>query len=897
MAQPAAGQVMRREPTVRRPAIRSSGMSHSRFYLCDLQVHTPADSQQEYGNVGGREPNSTFARQLVEAHASAGVEVFAVTDHNRVDWYPVLREAGDAAGVSVFPGLEFSVQGCHLLAIWDRTDDGYRLATQFLHRLWKPGDSPFAANGDPRPVTKGGVVELAREAREHQALVLAPHCTSKGIGLFAPKVCRNSGEVARSGYVLGFDVVGNPSADVLINPRSEFGDVPPSWFISGDVRSLDKVGTRAIYLKLGSEPTVEGLRQAFLMPETRIRFPERLRSDWGHVAGVRFIKDPAPTWPRLTRIEVAGGFHDGLSVDFGPGLTAIIGGKGTGKSTLVEILRYVLDAGDPIEEEGANNRRHNFGANAEATVDFVDAEGDRYEVRRSGDGTPAVLLRGEHETGVDVPRRMAVRVFGQRELRALGRQPDLLRSFVASQTGAEWESLASKEMEVLSSLRGLAAEMRSLEADLAHMENAEGDLTDKQDRLRLAAEKGLADLVQASKDLAARDDAIRTALGWPNKVSSAVDNLREVLPAPSDPENVELPEGMVEALESLQSAVREGLTGLAEAVQSCKTRLEEPTRRWEVEYEDARKRLARELAEAGFSQPQELEKLQREVARLEREIAALPEKRQRHEDLSNERTNDLQKLASLRRAKSRMIEKAARSLTESVGPQVRLRINAMADRTELLRILNRATKGQGIRRDQLERLSRIAPMKLAKAIREGAEKIQELGCTATTASKLASLPPEVVREIEEADTPDDIRLQIELGPPGSEAWTDITEVSPGQSATALLALILTSGTEPLVIDQPEDDLDNRYIYDEVVKVIARVCENRQVIVATHNANIPILGDAEMIIALDAAADRSRVLAAGGIEIPEVAASARQILEGGDAAFQARQRRYLAASPD
>jgi hypothetical protein len=105
---------------------------------------------------------------------------------------------------------------------------------------------------------------------------------------------------------------------------------------------------------------------------------------------------------------------------------------------------------------------------------------------------------------------------------------------------------------------------------------------------------------------------------------------------------------------------------------------------------------------------------------------------------------------------------------------------------------------------------------------------------------------------------------------------------------------MAAGNEPLIIDQPEDDLDNRYIFAEVVQVLARVCEGRQVIVATHNANIPILGDAEMVVALDAIADRSRVLASGGLEDPEVAGHARQILEGGDEAFRARQRRYLAA---
>jgi ABC-type transport system involved in cytochrome bd biosynthesis fused ATPase/permease subunit len=83
------------------------------------------------------------------------------------------------------------------------------------------------------------------------------------------------------------------------------------------------------------------------MPETRVRFSAALKAQWGHVAAVKFVATVVPTWPRLKNIKIKGGFHDDIDVDFGPGLTAVIGGKGTGKSTLIEILRYVLHAGEP----------------------------------------------------------------------------------------------------------------------------------------------------------------------------------------------------------------------------------------------------------------------------------------------------------------------------------------------------------------------------------------------------------------------------------------------------------------------------------------------------------------------------------------------------------------------
>lgn len=80
----------------------------------------------------------------------------------------------------------------------------------------------------------------------------------------------------------------------------------------------------------------------------------------------------------------------------------------------------------------------------------------------------------------------------------------------------------------------------------------------------------------------------------------------------------------------------------------------------------------------------------------------------------------------------------------------------------------------------------------------------------------------------------------------------------------------------------------------IVSVLAKVSERRQVIVATHNANIPVLGDAELVVALDASSESARVLEAGGLENPQVAKLARRILEGGDEAFRARHKRYLAS---
>lgn len=871
-------------------------MGHSRFYLCDLQVHTPADVRQGYGDVGGREPNRAFADRLVQAHAEAGVEVMAASDHNRTDWYPLLREAGEKVGVFVFPALEFSANRCHLLAIWDRDDAGYMMAQRFLTTLWKPGEQPFEQNGDPRPVGQGQVIELAQRAIEHKALVFAPHSTTKDIGFFAKGVCTNRRDVIQAGLIAGYDVWGHRSADVLKNPSAEFGDRVPAWFMSGDVRQFADIGSRATYLKLGEVPTLEGIRQAFLMPETRIRLPDGLRGQWGHVQGARFTDGVSPTWPRIDSMAVTGGFHDKLDVRFGPGLNAVIGGKGTGKSTLIEILRHALHAGDPAREEARGNREHNFKANAEASIAFIDGAGDAYEIRRTGSNDAARLIQDGIDLGIAVPRRAPVRIFGQRELQALADRPEVLREFVAAQGGPAWSDAASSERALISKLRELDAELHGIEVLLSSLDEDQHELTDLTNRIQTATAKGAGDLIQQQAALGDADAKVRAVVGWPDDVLHIAQQFGSLLPAPAIPDAPRQQEEMSRAVADLGTTVTEAAASLQTAANRAKRELAAPHADWERQREDEKGKIERALADAGLTDPRELARMQNRARELQATLAELPQKRARAKEIGQRRSGLLQELGEVRRLKSRLVEAAARTLNERVGRRVRVRIDPLADKEALLRTLEQAVKGQSVRGEQLRALADgHTPLAIAQAIRESPEKVAALGCSAATATKLHALDSGATREVEEIDTPDRILVEVNLGEPAADdSWHEVTEVSPGQRATALLALALAGGREPLIIDQPEDDLDNRYIYDEVVKVLAEVCQSRQVIVATHNANIPILGDAEMVLILDAQAARGRVLACGGLEEPAVAEWSRKILEGGEAAFQARHRRYEAA---
>jgi ABC-type cobalamin/Fe3+-siderophores transport system ATPase subunit len=130
---------------------------------------------------------------------------------------------------------------------------------------------------------------------------------------------------------------------------------------------------------------------------------------------------------------------------------------------------------------------------------------------------------------------------------------------------------------------------------------------------------------------------------------------------------------------------------------------------------------------------------------------------------------------------------------------------------------------------------------------------------------------------------------------------NLLNVSVGQKATCILLILLAQDGPPLIVDQPEDDLDNRFIYDDIVERLREVKDRRQLILSTHNANIPVLGDAELIVVMDTEERSGRtggtIAERGSIDAGVVRHSVTQILEGGSDAFRRRREKYGVTEPE
>jgi hypothetical protein len=248
----------------------------------------------------------------------------------------------------------------------------------------------------------------------------------------------------------------------------------------------------------------------------------------------------------------------------------------------------------------------------------------------------------------------------------------------------------------------------------------------------------------------------------------------------------------------------------------------------------------------------------------------------------------------------RRLDRAAKKVNQKLRNRVQVQVTAAGDREPLFGVLRASVGGRLTEAiDSLRVRPDLSLPQFVEACQKGpADLVRVFGFTPAQADRLAKADADVLMRIEELDLVPTTSIQLNTAAPGDAAqWQTLEELSTGQKATAVLLLLLLESEAPLIVDQPEDDLDNRFITDGVVPRMREEKQRRQFIFSTHNANIPVLGDAELIVGLSAAgeAEGGHALIApehvGSIDSKGVRELVEEILEGGREAFERRRRKY------
>ena len=262
--------------------------------------------------------------------------------------------------------------------------------------------------------------------------------------------------------------------------------------------------------------------------------------------------------------------------------------------------------------------------------------------------------------------------------------------------------------------------------------------------------------------------------------------------------------------------------------------------------------------------------------------------------LNTERAGLLLQLRDLEAKQTEQLHVAVRAANESTGGAVVVKPMAARDRHELIDLVTRHTSGQRTQIVAAIEALGFTPPAFAKAIREGTDALETMGVRGAQAVALVKAGEALCREVEERSVGLAVEVLLDVAPDGkTRELRKLDDLSKGQRATALLLLLLGASRAPLVIDQPEDDLDNRFVYDGIVANLRKLKGHRQVIASTHNANVPVLGDAELIVALECDGQNGRPAddGVGSLDDAAIRHLAERILEGGPDAFNARKHLY------
>jgi ABC-type dipeptide/oligopeptide/nickel transport system ATPase component len=266
-------------------------------------------------------------------------------------------------------------------------------------------------------------------------------------------------------------------------------------------------------------------------------------------------------------------------------------------------------------------------------------------------------------------------------------------------------------------------------------------------------------------------------------------------------------------------------------------------------------------------------------------------------ELESQRRNLLDELSQLRDRRTDELRKAAKKLNHKLDGKLRLNLKVGAQRKALKEFLLQVP---GLGEKKLAWIDQsgddLTVPALVKAIRDGESAIKTLtwdwGMQPSVVEALARLDRSLVLELEEIDQQDRILIELNIAHEG-ELFKPLDQLSTGQQCTAILHLLLLENDDPLIMDQPEDNLDNAFIAERIVTQLRGAKTERQFLFATHNANIPVFGDAEWIgiFSSDGSHAQMPAEAQGSIDVPAIRERVAEILEGGREAFSQRKEKY------
>lgn len=928
------------------------------FYRVDFQVHTPRDTQWDGDRPQNEAERRAWAASFVRAARAQGLHAAAISDHHDFTYFPYVKQAAmeetDDAGMAwppsqrlvVFPALELTLSvPCQAILILDADFPVNRLDDVLKALHFEPIDPALDALPQTEVLPDSNDInaihgKLDKNEWLRRRYIILPNVTPGGYKTLMRTSFQGHYKdmISVGGYLDGsVGQFNNPSHSgtkrILDGLVAGWGSKRLALFQTSDSRKADfsTLGSCASWVKW-AEPTAEALRQACLAQESRV----------SHV-------DPALPNVWISRIVVSQSkFMGRVDVALNPQYTALIGGRGTGKSTILDYLRWALcdQPAEATEDDEVADPRVRQRKLISATLKPLDGHvevhclinGIPHVVRRKASDGSVQLKVGDSSFEVtresNIQSLLPIQAYSQKQLSSVAIRVDELMRFVTSPIQAQLEDIARRQQEIVGRLSenyGTLQRYRYLSLEIDRSKLRIQSLVEQANSLR----DGLSGLSDSDRAVlngkTAYDDTRTSFTSWRERLGAVDENLlgavsllkasiSSLQPPSYVPEDLstDVDAYLAAAREALQAALQGvsvaqgdlalqlqpdgGVAVVADGLLSKLKKFDETYAGVKTRSTAHEVKLA-ELAKLETQQREARELLQRQL----KEINGLGQPLERHQALRSELSVVRAERTAALAAQCEELSRSSEGLIKATlsvglgfeGVQQKFRgilagSNVRGTRVEAL-FENLAKETSPVATweavlTELETLSLLEPD--TEITSEQTPVLSRLGLPVIDQKKIVlKLTPDAWLDLSLIDLSD--KPQFEYRAKEGE-YIPFASASAGQQASALLSTLLAHSGSPLVIDQPEDDLDS----DTVQQIVTKIWQSknrRQLIFSSHNANLVVNGDADLVLgcAYVNTGDQSagHVKVQGAIDVLAVREEITAVMEGGEKAFRLRKEKY------
>ncbi|RMW98485.1 histidinol-phosphatase [Allofranklinella schreckenbergeri] len=864
----------------------------AQWIRADFHLHTRADREFKYTG-----DDNFYSSNYVGALEQADIRLGVITNHNKFDFeeFKALRKTARNKGIALLPGVELSVNdganGIHTLVVFsdEWLLDGHDHINPFLNVAFE-GKVPAQYEQENGRSSLSLLETIKRLESYHRDFFLVFAHVEAPSGLWAEL---DGGRLAELGQnelfrrrTLGFQKVRTynklqeKNKPCRSKAQQHLGDWYPAELEGCDAKCIEDIGQgRVCYLKLG-ELSFEAVKFALSDPASRVAAeqPKHLAS---HIRNVHFD----------------GGILDGQTLHFSPELNTLIGIRGSGKSSILEAVRYALDI--PRGEKAQDTRykddliRHTLGSGGKVTLTACDVYGQEFTISRIYREAPNVYLDGKLQSGVSIRETVLRRpiYFGQKDLSSTGEgfETDLVEKMVGEKLLALRAEIETQRQHV----RDAASRWLKLSNTAEIRRDYESQLTDANFRLKKFEEYGVADKLQkrlgfqhdanALARLKERADSFVCALG--QLIAEHEDDLRNATSYASK-QNPDFFTAyyaefanLVAKVDQLKQIEQEA-RAITARLQAKQGQFNGESRNLQEEFAQVERQLAQELKQTGMTaiQPDDFLIQQQRKTKAEQMLEALAKQETQRSSIRDALFAEIDKLNGLWLREFNAI-KAELDRVNAGHTTLQIEADFKGDKEAAIGFMQQLFKGSNIRETTL------------RAVMENYADFGGLLRDFSNALKTAGSTPEVFEKTFMQNLMEFVTWQVPNRFVIRYRGKELQHHSLGQRASALLLYVLGQRqNDVIIIDQPEDDLDNQTIYDDVIKLLRQMKPYTQFIFATHNANFPVLGDAEQVHACRYQ-DEKITVQSGSIDARPVQEAIISIMEGGQEAFNRRKEVY------